>query len=631
MNLRQILCLSLVGASLVACSSFPLEAQLSSSTQTQDALPTDARLNQSVTLDEAGITLPDTLGKLSKGIKLTCDFECRDQKLQLCVVKRPLRQVMGALADLLPGTWQIGKDGNYKLTMSAEAVKRRRAWWKLYLELRERTLKDASADLLSAMQTPPTANILKNDEVNNKRRPPGVPSEAQERSFFNALPPDLLEKVTKSVNEGVLYSEQGHGASANQESAIVVPLRSLPAAAQSIVSAARAGVPGGPNISDNTWVRFTSDGIEAQANFVSARGQFVATTCTIRPDKGGMERFALRLDHAGLVQTEEFLKERGAMKQFPASLLPLLAYQKSRVWKNAAPTEPLPPSFAPPRRADLLYRLHNRKNMEYVADYYSVKARPATANDLANDPRDADDPLAAATHLEKQLDTLAAQTDSSWKKSGDLYLFRDNRWYRDDLIEIPAAFANPWLSARRANVPPPDDTPPFSSLTAPVPAGAIRVDRLGSASIARGLTLADALDWKARFASSLTRWQTANGLKWLTDETYARALQEKPGSAGSLDVSLYFPFNDEADNTQREYNLMRFYAALRPEQRAALTVGNLKCDTLNAQQQSLALVVAPMLLPALASAPASDIVIHVGPGGVFDGKLTLLYDFPDKP
>ncbi len=34
----------------------------------------------------------------------------------------------------------------------------------------------------------------------------------------------------------------------------------------------------------------------------------------------------------------------------------------------------------------------------------------------------------------------------SWKKQDDdIYLFRDNRWYRDDYLEVPASLLRKWL------------------------------------------------------------------------------------------------------------------------------------------------------------------------------------------
>src|SRR5262249_441710 len=67
-------------------------------------LAQDARLDLPVSLDEIGTSMEDLLKKVSrKGLTLRAGRNCSAQKLQIRLKNRPLRTLMLALAELLPG------------------------------------------------------------------------------------------------------------------------------------------------------------------------------------------------------------------------------------------------------------------------------------------------------------------------------------------------------------------------------------------------------------------------------------------------------------------------------------------------------------------------------------------------
>jgi hypothetical protein len=169
----------------------------------------------------------------------------------------------------------------------------------------------------------------------------------------------------------------------------------------------------------------------------------------------------------------------------------------------------------------------------------------------------------------------------SWKRQiDDIYLFRDNRWYRDDELEVPNARLKQWIRAW-ADVNSIYKQP--LDRTAQIPADyAVRV-----------------LDLWSEMVGNLTLWQLNNGLKYTVtgdgaQKTISAEFEIKTIMGEAMPV-LQLPFGNLADLLMDDRNVLRFYAGLSQEDRAALLAGKLACDALSPADQKMAAYLQPRL------------------------------------
>ena len=135
----------------------------------------------------------------------------------------------------------------------------------------------------------------------------------------------------------------------------------------------------------------------------------------------------------------------------------MAVYQEQHVWLNDPPQSKPDPQQRP-RRPEVLNWLADKGGVEFVADYYSVAGQPLS---------DADKTKNLTRPLKRELDYRAAQEDMSWKQRTDgLYLFRDNRWYRDDRLEVPDKTIKGLLKTLQAAETPSQPAPPAQSTAA---------------------------------------------------------------------------------------------------------------------------------------------------------------------
>ena len=530
------------------------QAQSLKSVNVEPSLAEDVRLQQRVSVEATGIPLEELLARLSsKELRLTAGRSCAAQKLQVRLKERSLLQVMQSLSELLPGGWQAktAHDG-YILNMSARAVDRREAWWRAFLTEREKLREPQIAAALGAIQSEPPK------PGNEEMRAIQAQYEAKWR-FFTLLPPDLQQRVAASLGSNMRQYQLSAGGTMaflggnTTANGVVLPLTQLPEAAQSQVRTLAE-----PLDAATAYIRLRNNGASLQATLLNSDGTQVTVGNTGFSYRSALPQ--LPLDHR--------------MLAFPlpdSPPIPLewkffVEYQKSTVWKNDPPDKDRPaparPQMFPPHRADVLNWLGVKADMEFVADYYSQPSFPIPA---------AERDKALTIPLKVELDFRAAQQDMSWKQTRDqLYLFRDNRWYRDDYLEVPA--------------------PEMRKLTALTPS---------LAEIRRHLDAKEATRWQLprvmEIMQNLTPWQIANGLMYAVHE-------EEVGQPFDLKQPKYMwrPFGDMATAVLAQYDVLRFYVDLPPEKQLQLRAGNLPLSALNAaqQQQALALLSIPPLRPA---------------------------------
>jgi hypothetical protein len=543
-----------------------------------EGLPEDGRLIRPISLDQAGISLKRLLQEVSdRNLRLECSRTCADQKVQIRLKDRPLRALMEALAELLPGTWEPLDNGKgYRLQMDSGAVARRDRWWNLYNRERERALAEIRQAALEQLQEEPY------------RRKPGDPNTensnveleketAAHEDFFRSLPQSLQERIVGRMTELPFERTMLAWGSEDDETATIVSLQSLPLVAQEALRKRAAMIlrtdPEGLPIA-GSQATFIYSGMNLCGGVMFGDGRMTGPAI-IRRFKLSEPSSVIALNHAHLPRLVEQLGVAA-----PQPLRQLAAYQTARVWPNDSSPKYRMTSFPPVRRPDLLNWLADRGDIEFVADYYS---QPGTVMTAAERKKPLGRPL------KEELDYRAFEHDMSWKKGqGDIYLFRNNRWYRDDYLEVPEGVVQRLIESRHPKAP-----------SAQEESGAQRLRRQ--------------MDWETDVVASLSRYQIGTGLKWAAREEVD---MEKPEvqarRLGSFSVDLC-PFFMESDRIMVEYRTLKLYASLSPSAKSALVEGRLPVSALTVEQKEAALSLSPPLVGALASQYADRVLLGLKP------------------
>lgn len=495
---------------------------------------------------------------------LTCDTDCAEQKLQLRVNDRPLWQIMEAVARLLPGTWKRSpKEASYTLLMDSSWVQRRRRWWDLFVKEHARALEAQrqhirrELDQQSKGGKPGTDTTTEGDSESNAKA-------AAEHEVFRALPADIKDRIAADMDEAAWFGSPGPS---ELPGGTVALMSQLPGAVrQSVLDCARSRLPGIAEATGNAAaVRFTNAGLVLIASLILPDGR----TVNVQSSYVGTAPQATSLwpDHERLPAAARKLGP-GA----PAPWQELLAYQESRVWPNNATHIQQGPI---PRRSEWLNWLRTKSSIEFVADYYSRPGQPMGAEKEQGLIRRMDD----------ELDYRSVQMDFSWQQdTTGMYLVRDNRWYRNDGLEVPVGLLRLWLKDRASGV-------------------AVERSKRPQVPAITETWLARRLDRDSAIVSSLSPWQVGNGLKWYKIEDSA----DKESALRLAD----FPFFLEARRILSTYRMSRFVASLPTLQRRALAGGRLRFADLSPELQSAALSQAAELVPLLLNSPAGQIMLGI--------------------
>ena len=572
------------------------------------SLAADTRLDRKVTLDEVGTPLGDLLQKVSlTDFSLTCGPDCADTKLQVRLKDRSLRSVMAALAQLTPGTWKREGKG-YCLYTDPKATEYGNHWWQLYGMERKRILATLRAETLKEMQQKPY--IYKDGDPNPENiSPEMMDMAAQAQEFWYLLPEPLQKQVADQIVDTAYYRSDHIHVSRPIEGAVVVPFQSISAQAQADALASARLLLNGNKMGNPAALSFNNIGFDVSPRIMTSDGRWYDMLAILSVHSQAIAP-TLPLNHAKL---PEMMRKLG--DQAPETWKPLAEYQEQHVWSNdpfqvLVDPQSQPINQLPPRRPEVLNWLADKAGLEFVADYYSVAGEPlseAAKNQKLTRP------------LKQELDYRAAQEDMSWKQRTDgLYLFRDNRWYRDDRLEVPDKTIKGLLKTLQAA-----ETPQTASATAPEP------------SLAAQLSVTDDI------VTQLTPWQIANGLLNYTIEPSREPVKGgsipanpsagmkidgvpvKPGSeiriTGSkkhifsfrLPTSTAYPFDQIADIILDDYHTYLFHSGLTPNQADPLLSGGLPVSALSPLQARQAAYLLPDLQVAFQNQP--QIVLSLRP------------------
>ncbi len=594
-------------------------------------LAQDARLERTVDVAEVGVSLDELLQKLSaKGLTLRAGTSCREQKVQVRLKQRPLRLLMEALAQMLPGVWEpLENKRGYELHLTDGAFARRDNWWRLFLSERDKAFAAQKAYVLERLRGErKVAEVREN--INEEHETDAV----AEHNFFRSLPASLQERIASQLNTNPFYGLFSIGFSTfDDESETVASLAELPASVQDIVRQQVANRME-KEVSAITWngatLSFSNGGVAVLASVSLPKGVHINDAFTTGFHPAGPELPAITLDHSQLTDIVRQLSRLG--KDAPDGWKRLAAYHESRVWKNDLPQQPLR-SQHKRKRSELLSWLDKQAGIEFVSDYYSFYG----GSPMSEPERAA--PLKRP--LKEELDAIAQEQNISWKRNADgIHLFRDNRWYRDDYLEVPAPLLRRWMGA--------------NAFTFAKAEGKDVARAFGNADSKKTKEIVETsaqqlkrwMDREAEFAAVLTPWQIANGLRYFMPEDNTLTPQLRKALEGSILKTASgtplniggngCPFWQETVFLMHQYNTIRFYARLDDAAKTAVLANALAWSSLTPGQQALALAALPSLRTLLGQKLDAPLLLGMQPNarndspdaGPLAGKLFVAQGLP---
>ena len=553
-------------------------------------LDADSRLDRPISLDVISVPLGEVLKQESldkstdktedgKRFLLTAAPDCADLKMQIRLNNRPLRMLMTALGQMVPGVWTPTEHG-YQLSMTRQAADARSEWWRLFLGEREKALAVQRQAVLAAMQTKARRRQL--DDPEPEASDHAVEEEmANQHDFFPTLPPALKEQIAANMDDNAFYGIDGMGVGNDGEQFGTFGwLSQMPPETQEKFKTAMQDnitnhlAPAPPPFQKYTtqaqrdlaafdpsrvYFWFLNGGIGVLA--VPVNGPPSLSTILSLDVPRTLSFPALSLDQTemanevyggsltgpGFKQWADKLRKQGdaAPTEWkhvmylvygmgdaaPPEWKQLAAYQRSRIWPNTLPK--LPPEdhhvWQPTvSRAAQTDWLGAQGHMEYVSDYYSQGGYEMPADQKK---------LPVQRPPATELNEIAAKHDVSWTKDADgVYLVRNNRWYRDDGLEVPQPLLRRWFEAqlqtRQAEIVRREAAAQTGTQTkTQTPPGTPQTPE------ERRVTQRQMLDWAAEVFSTLTPWQIRNGLARFQPEEKDLAPQND-ATAAKLDENL---------------------------------------------------------------------------------------------
>lgn len=495
----------------------------------------DPLLQKRVTISAKGIALHELLkiwGKES-GVLLSADRYTSEQKIQLQLRDRPLSDVLSGIAELLQGEWIVDKEKGYRLRRSPEAIAYAKEWWKRYDQERERMRQAAGEWFVGRMTRYKTDSIqLKQiEETGDISSLNGFHS----ARFWNDIPPTVKQAVANRYEDrsDMRLPEVPGGSNYTSllgENEIAFPFTDLPITSQESLNYTLQKSQ--PNFSGQTIntviVASGSSGLNSRVVLNSGHQMQVDYLSKVY----GETVPQLLLDHSNLA---EKIEKRGDKPSKDAAVL--LQYQKKTVWQTDNLPKPDREDYRG-RLPDVLSHYAQETKEEYIADYYSLPYRPLTQAEWKKKIPDPD----------KELRSVAANYDISFRRTKGLVLIRHNRWYRNDALEAST-----------------DVVTRLEKMTA----APLKAPETFGRSAAR---IYPSLEIAAQMTNEAPLYQIANSLYYGVSE------KSMPAPELQTEMSLFKsrsqPLLQIANSAFMYYPVVRLYALLSHEERiAVLTVG----------------------------------------------------------
>ena len=607
------------GLLLTALSLFPSMPSLLAQTRpVNEVLPplffSDPRLKALVTLQATGVPLKEFFTNCSsKEVKLDASANCAELKIQTNLKSRPLKEIMAAVSELFQGEWiELTDKKGWYFTQSSRTVQKREKWWRLYEAERENAILKSKNFLLEEYHKP-FAGSPANEEQSSYD---AVAQGKEQHELFSRLPLPLVEKMAERINLDHYLNSNSYN-NFDDEGALPLLLGDLPPFFTKYVKQKLT-----PNvaISDQlNRIGFDKLGIELQFRGSTLELSVlppgisspypIANSVYISNDPFNV---LIAPYHEGLPQT---------FKSFPQFLTPsiqlLMKYENERIWKNTLPKiYRLYINFGRvrPVRWQKLRWLSEKGNIEFLSDYHSTSGFPLKDNEMK---------LGLKRTVDAELNDIAELHDVSWKKRTDnLYLVKNNRWYRDDYIEIPDSFLRKLMAMEL-----PDLEPAYAIKAAkkgdPQKPEAKTEFKTDPKPLSEADRMRLSMDRAAEIASSLKPWQIATCLKFyfpdekaILSETVRKAAKEKIEYQERIDIARQSQREEFAAQNSRQlpasydmeglftkdvvfimsrYRTILFYASLSKELRKKLFERGLPFEELNANQRDQAIWILPQI------------------------------------
>lgn len=484
---------------------------------------------------------------------------------------------MKSLAQLLPGYWEVEKEG-YRFYFSREKKEARENWWRLFTEERNAAIRAVCSEAEKKIEDPLEEMRNEGGELDN---PAYFEEQKLEQEVFSGLPDNFKKELFSRLDTRTFYRMSGGaiGMGANENNTLI-SFETLPAELrQRLTKRFRWQSNDVPK-----YVQYSNSGSALFAGFLSGKGRFMQS---VHMTFSNQWTLVMRPNHEQLAHYVSVTKDN-----FPAGWTKLAKAHQTRIWENKK--VPIERNGKKPARSDMQLWLVRHKNIEIISDFYSALSQRMTDQEKA---------LAPIGTTEIELNRIASLHDVSWKQTGGVYLVRNNRWYRDDLLEVPEKRLE--QIQRKAN--------------------AITMGEMRKAALKTpiGDYMRDQLDALADAANTLSPWQLFNGLPWdITVAERLKKLQEanktnKPlgdwRTNGGLPpfIADYY-FTSFSDLIMEQYETLRWYATLDKKQRKALLEGTLLFGSMSQSQQQSLLYAQPLVKIALDNSIKS-VVLKVVP------------------
>jgi len=470
---RQTLCLVWVALVLI-----PLRVSVSA--QQSLLLTDDIRLKTKASADYVCIDLKGFCQLLSeKSLVIKAHNECQETKLQCRFNGRTRANIMQMLAEWLPGSWEkLPNDTGYQLVRTGRATKQKKEWWETFLRVRQRAYQAQAERLLEEMRVTPQQRpieVIRSKENSDDGMPP-LPDPNKERAFFNVLPDNIRQKIVQTHINYADYQKESVFGMMSLSPGLSLTV-ALPESARRTLADEGLKLPGDAQIR----LRYMGESVHAMIFSSGSPQPLYFASVSIHALTWFREALRLKADWIGLTE--------GIGKDAPNDWKLLAAWQKQTVWKNTLLPQKEQPQIVSPiagrTRAAALTELINTPNVEYLADYSSTIGQDENSvKERENAPDNA------------EWNQFAADYDSSWKKASGVVLVRNNRWYRDEELEVPHDLAKQWLRKRTQRK--------------------VQTQR----------DPREMVEQACEYARPLTLWQASNGLAWLSQREIASTPKE---------------------------------------------------------------------------------------------------------
>ena len=520
----------------------------------------DARFDRDITLVKNGTELKQLLKSLSSDkLKLSCDERSQNQKLQISLHKSKLSILLSAISQLFRGNWYENKsDNSISFFVLNEVVSQREGWWKSYFKARDEQLETLESKIFSFL----TRDYSKDPETtvaNSNDALMPISNTGTFEKIIDSLKSSDKAKIAASFDLLPFYNAVP--VQLSQESPVLFPVSAL---SDHCLNELRLGLKArlqnkyNPELVNGAYLSITNNVTSLTIGLYTKNDQIysgVADTYPYTIDKS--ISLAAEFMNPGKLSLQRVVREYHFKPR--DSWKPLLSAEEKTVWKNQIPSGVSrgERTVIPPRY-EALNRLSRQGKFDFIADYYSTGGKPMSKTEF-------DSPLKST--LDASLNHEAVLQNMSWKKMDDLYLFRSNRWYIEDKLEV--------------------DNQTALDLIKKVVAISKMNDKALNAQIRAHL------DLMSEIQSKFTMFQIFNGLRSLDITPF---IQNSPETmnlnrfvSNNQDKKSYndYFFTPIINTIGTQCHLNSLYITLLDEQRDKLINGTLALSDLSDEQHSL--------------------------------------------